>query len=154
MQQVKVLVLGAGGSGKSELIKSLKSDKGTNDFDRRYLPSVGIEVTQIQKAETVFTFWDTAGDNRFDMTKDNHYLGTQLILATYDINDGNSYKIVERQINDVKEKLQVNDASPITVIFVATKCDNNQSMSAGLLLSSSKKRTGITEVWNKLLNCV
>jgi len=148
MQQVKVLVIGAAGSGKSELLKCLKYTP-THDylFDGKYFPTIGVEVMPIRQNEIIFNFWDIAGQEKFAIARDLYYTGTQIILATYDMNCKASLKIVHKQIVEVKEKL----GAAIPIILVGTKSDlRNEDIPAGLLVTSSKNGLGMDDVWKQL----
>lgn len=146
MEQVKVLVIGTGGSGKTQLIRSLKYES-PNEFNRKYIPTISAEITSIKSGNKVFNFWDLAGQDKFAIDEDVYYIGAQLVLATYDMNSGCSLKLLRNQILKVKNQL----GAAIPIILVGTKSDlYKDDIPAGLLTTSSKERTGMEEVLSKL----
>jgi len=68
--EFKVLLVGDGATGKTTFIKRHVS----GEFERKYLPSVGAEVSPLlfytTRGPIKFNVWDTAGQERFGALRD------------------------------------------------------------------------------------
>lgn len=149
MQQVKVLVVGSGGCGKTELVKSLLWSANNNySFTNSYEPTIGVEVMPLRRNNIVFNFWDTAGQDKFAIMKEGYYPGSQLVIAAYDLTSNSSLKVVSDQIAKVKQVL----GTHIKIILVGCKADLYKGeLPETLLVTSSKTRLGVNAVIDKLL---
>lgn len=69
----KVLLVGQGRCGKSSLIKRVKGA----EFDKKYVPTVGVEVHPLvfntSKGKVTLYVWDCAGQEKFMGIKDGYY---------------------------------------------------------------------------------
>jgi len=68
--EFKVLLVGDGATGKTTFIKRHVS----GEFERKYIPSVGAEVSPLlfytTRGPIKFNVWDTAGQERFGALRD------------------------------------------------------------------------------------
>jgi GTP-binding nuclear protein Ran len=109
----KVVLVGDGGVGKSAYVKKLF----TGDFHKTYFATLGVEVYPIKCNEKKFTFWDTAGQDKFGGLKDGYYIN-----ADYGIIMCSDFKITNRSIKGWFEDLRrINPG--IKVILLNNKCD-------------------------------
>lgn len=149
MQQVKVLVVGAGGCGKTELVKSMKWSANNNyGFSDVYEPTIGVEVIPMRRDNIVFNFWDTAGQDKLGVMKEGYYPGSQIVIAAYDLTSNNSLKSISSQIAVVKQTL----GDDIKIILVGCKADLYKGeLPTSLLVTSAKTKLGLQSLIDKLI---
>src|SRR3989304_6776038 len=70
----KVVFMGNGGTGKTTMVKRML----TGEFERKYLPTVGVEVHPLKyntnHGRIILNVWDTAGQEQFGGLRDGYYL--------------------------------------------------------------------------------
>jgi GTP-binding nuclear protein Ran len=86
----KVLIVGDGGVGKSSFVKRHL----TGDFERKYIATMGVEVTPLSfntnKGLVTFNMWDCAGQDKFKGFG-NYYEGADFAIVMFDVTSRNSY---------------------------------------------------------------
>lgn len=114
-KQYKIVLLGDGGCGKTSFVKRYV----THEFEKRYLATLGCEVTPINvDKNTQFSIWDTAGQEKYGGLREGYYLEAHLGIIFYDVSSEITYNNIEQWYNDFK---RVCPNSPC--IIVATKLD-------------------------------
>ncbi|CAF0712282.1 unnamed protein product [Brachionus calyciflorus] len=115
----RVIVIGDSGVGKTNLL--LRFIK--NEFEFETHPTIGIDFStktvhidsQCIKAQ----IWDTAGQDRFRSISTAFYRGSVAALLVYDITNENTFKNLEKWMDDVRKY-----ADPeIVITLVGNKCD-------------------------------
>lgn len=118
MSQFKVVLLGDGGCGKTTLMKRLV----TGEFEKRYIATLGVEVTPLifetNKGTIVYSVWDTAGQEKFGGLKSDYYQGSDLAIIFFDVTSRITFLNVNFWENEFKK---VCPDTPI--IFVGNKVD-------------------------------
>ena len=83
-QRFKIVLIGDGGVGKTAFIKR----HATNIFDRKYVATVGADVTVLSFDSThgkiVFEVWDTAGQEKFSGMKDGYYVNSNSVIVMFE----------------------------------------------------------------------
>ena len=145
-KQLKVVIIGAIGVGKSTLVTRLVNDI----FRKIYVPTIGVEVVSYQDGNHIYNLWDIAGDSKFMLeTDDGYYTNADVIIAVYDISSN-----VQTQLKQLITKInRVNSISGkiIPTILVGTKSDLFKGkIPAGLTSCSNKTGDGIVALRDKL----
>jgi GTP-binding nuclear protein Ran len=100
-KQFKVLLLGDAGSGKTNFINRII--KG--EFQGRYLPTLGVEVTNLDVVTNNGKFnlaiWDISGQNKY-CDKSNFYKNADVGLIFFDVTSKISFSNIGNWINDFK----------------------------------------------------
>ena len=78
----KVILCGPAGSGKTALLKKMR----TNQFEEKYVATMGVEVHPIVHGSKVFNVWDCAGSEKFSGIREGYYIGGQVAIVMYNIN--------------------------------------------------------------------
>ena len=88
---LKVLVVGEAGVGKSSLMLSFTEEKFRPDI----LPTVGLDfrVKVVEQAgySVKLSIWDTAGQERFKNISSAYYRGAQGVVLVFDITDRRTF---------------------------------------------------------------
>jgi len=89
---LKLIVLGDGGVGKTTFLKK----HNTGEFERRYIPTFGVEVSPLKfhtnHGPVIFTCWDTAGQEKLGGLRDGYYIGGQAAILMFDVTARVTYK--------------------------------------------------------------
>jgi len=106
----KCVLVGDGGVGKTTFVKR----HITGEFEKKYLPTVGVVVHPLNFATTCgpirFNVWDTAGQERFGGLRDGYYIQGQCAIIMFDVTSRVTYKNVpnwHRDLVRVCEKIPI-----------------------------------------------
>lgn len=109
-EQNKVVFVGVGGCGKTALVKRYL----TGEFERRYLPTLGVEVYPVKE----YVVWDTAGKEIFGGLRDGYYINGKYGVLVIEGSTRFKREKYEAYVNDLKR------ISPnIKISIVITKND-------------------------------
>lgn len=110
----KVVILGDGGVGKTTWVKVCRG----LEFEKRYINTLGVEVTPLECQYCLFSIWDTAGQEKFCGLKEGYYLLAKIGIIFYDVTNRISYNNVGMWVESFRK---VCPNAPI--IIVGTKMD-------------------------------
>ena len=106
----KVLVIGDPSVGKTELLTQFV----TNEFEPRYLPTVGVNIVKESieisdyNAKVYLMFWDLAGQPQFYMLHRPYFNGADGMILVFDITRSSTFSNVNNWYNSaVKYGLSV-----------------------------------------------
>uniref|UniRef100_W5LWH4 Si:ch211-210p4.6 n=1 Tax=Lepisosteus oculatus TaxID=7918 RepID=W5LWH4_LEPOC len=130
IHRVKTMFLGSSMAGKSTLCRSLQEGKvvTVSVADR----TVGIEISEVQKEDFSFLFWDFAGQEEYYLTHHVFITPQALVilvinLKSYSIGDPQSFKEeVSFWINNVL--MRVPDSVVLPVGTHIDKCENSEEI--------------------------
>eukprot|EP00029_Vermamoeba_vermiformis_P005065 TRINITY_DN1657_c0_g1_i1.p1 TRINITY_DN1657_c0_g1~~TRINITY_DN1657_c0_g1_i1.p1 ORF type:complete len:359 (+),score=19.79 TRINITY_DN1657_c0_g1_i1:26-1078(+) len=98
---LKIVVVGDGGIGKTSYTKLVSGDH----VDKRYIPTIGVEVHKIEvkssKRNFQLTLWDTAGPEKFGGLRDGYYIGAAGAIILSDVTSLYTIKNVPNWHRDV-----------------------------------------------------
>jgi small GTP-binding protein len=80
--QLKVIILGETGVGKSSLVRKISEDDFACDIAQ---PTIGIDMVLIKRTNISYFIWDTAGQERFRSITNGYFRGVHLILLCVDV---------------------------------------------------------------------
>ena len=90
MKQVKIVVVGDSGCGKTSIIKSVTEQSFREDVGL----TIGVDHTCIKGIECDLRIWDTAGLERFDSLTTSYYTSSDVIIIVYDVSNCETYEHV------------------------------------------------------------
>src|SRR5277367_2745066 len=94
MTQLKLIVIGDGGTGKTTFIKRHLS----GEFEKHYIPTVGAEVHPLKfhtsRGVVNLNVWDTSGQEKFGAMRNAYYLGSDCCILFFDLTSRMTYKNV------------------------------------------------------------
>lgn len=120
----KVVMIGAGGSGKTALVNRFLTQK----FSEQYIVTIGSQFAV--KTVTVENFnghsvvvkllvWDLAGQERFDFIRSSYYKGSKGGLLVFDTTRKNTWAELPKWIEETDNALGLR----IPIILLANKVD-------------------------------
>jgi GTP-binding nuclear protein Ran len=100
--EIKVLLVGDGGVGKSTFVKRLL----TGSFEQRYNPTLGVEVKSIvfktNRGLINFNCWDCAGQKKFGGLRDGYYIMAQAAIVMFDVTARSTYEHSANWMEDIR----------------------------------------------------
>ncbi|MGD2072793.1 MAG: GTP-binding protein [Candidatus Thorarchaeota archaeon] len=119
----KVVMIGAGGSGKTALVNRFLTQK----FSEQYIVTIGsqfavkkVMVTNNGRDVIVkLLVWDLAGQARFDFIRESYYRGSKGALLVYDTTRKSTFMELEKWIAETEKAL----SQRIPIILLANKVD-------------------------------
>lgn len=138
MREFKVVVLGAGGVGKSaitvQFVQSLFIDKYDPTIEDSYRKQIDVDGTQI-----MLEILDTAGTEQFTAMRDLYMKNGQGFILVYAINHLSSFQ----DLVELREQiLCVKDADSVPMVIVGNKCDLEEQR-----IILKEKAQGLAALW-------
>lgn len=117
-REFKLVLVGDGGVGKTTLVKRHQ----TGEFEKRYIPTLGVAVTSLRfetnHGTVVFNVWDTAGQEKFGGLRDGYYLNADAAIIMFDVSSRITYQNVPRWYQDLKR-----ECPSLPIVLVGNKVD-------------------------------
>jgi len=118
---VKILVLGESGIGKSCLTKRYTKGEFSMDFITTMGVDFMIKTVQASKKRRVkLQIWDTAGQERFTKLVDQYFRGASGALVCFDRANEQSFRGIKKWVSKCRDYIQ-----DLPVLLVETKIDCN-----------------------------
>jgi small GTP-binding protein len=120
----KVVMIGAGGSGKTALVNRFLTQK----FSEEYIVTIGsqfavktVEVDTANGRSVVVKLlvWDLAGQQRFDFIRGSYYRGSKGALLVFDTTRKSTWVELPKWIQETEDAL----GERIPIILLANKVD-------------------------------
>lgn len=89
---IKVVLIGDSRVGKTTFIKKL----AYGEFEKKHIPTLGVEVHPFSLNGKKFNVWDCAGDPRFTGFKDGYYIQSDAAIIFADSTNAKSIKNIEK----------------------------------------------------------
>ncbi len=162
--QVKILMVGETGVGKTCLIQRFTRD----EFSMNHLPTIAIDFRmkciEIQNKRIKMQIWDTAGQERFSTLTTGFFRGSDGIIVCFSLCDDKSFDSISKWMTQIKNHAPTD----VKVILVGSKADlgedrrvpkeNCEKMALNFGVPyyecSSKSGLGVEEVFIKMGNQV
>lgn len=114
----KLVLVGDGGVGKTTLVSRHK----TGEFERKYIPTLGVQVSTLEfnttRGKLVYNIWDTAGQERFGGLREGYYLEANCAIIMFDVSAPNTYRNVQNWYQDLTRV-----CPNIPIVLVGNKVD-------------------------------
>ncbi|TFG06616.1 MAG: GTP-binding protein [Promethearchaeota archaeon] len=105
----KVIVCGDPMVGKTSTILRFTESA----FDRKYIPSIGINVSDkvinIKNANIQLILWDIAGQSKFQTMRSAFYKGARGVLLIFDLTNPKSFENLKKWHEDIKKHLDIEE---------------------------------------------
>ncbi len=120
----KVVMIGAGGSGKTALVNRFLTHK----FSEEYIVTIGsqfaVKTVEVEAANgrsvvVKLLVWDLAGQQRFDFIRGSYYRGSKGALLVYDTTRKSTWLELPKWIKETEDSL----GERIPIILLANKVD-------------------------------
>lgn len=134
VQDLKLIVVGDGGVGKTTFVKRHL----TGEFEKRYIATQGVEVHPMKfstsKGNITFNVWDTAGQEKLSGLRDCYYIDAHCAIIMFDVTSRITYKNVPKWYKDITRICE-----GIPIVLVGNKVDEkNRKVKAKQILFARK----------------
>jgi GTP-binding nuclear protein Ran len=110
----KLVIVGDSNVGKS----SLRYKLCNGYFESTYVPTLGVETKPYEFEGEMFTIWDTSGSPRYKGLCDGYYIGGDIFLVMFDLNNETSFTNVNLWITYIR-----NTCGDIPIVLCGNKTD-------------------------------
>lgn len=122
-KQLKIVVVGEAGSGKTCLASRYCHD----EFTRQYFPTAGVDFflkrTVLSGAGNItLQIWDVGGQSLAGNMLDKYIFGADVILLVFDITNPVSFDSLEEWLGTIRKTVVSQEHQPMIAV-VANKCD-------------------------------
>ncbi|CAD8106037.1 unnamed protein product [Paramecium primaurelia] len=156
-REVKVVLLGDSGVGKSSIVLRFCSDIFKVTHESTLGAAFMARTIEVNGINFKFQIWDTAGQEKYKSLTPLYYREAQVALIVYDITHKDSFDVLKSWVNELK----AHGPKKIVQVLVGNKNDliedekvsydeaNNyaQQIGASLKLTSCKENKGIQELF-------
>ncbi len=120
----KVVMIGAGGSGKTALVNRFLTQKFSEQYivtigSQFAVKTVGVPDSNGRDVVVKLLVWDLAGQQRFDFIRGSYYRGSKGALLVYDTTRKSTYLELPKWIEETENAL----GERIPIILLANKVD-------------------------------
>ena len=145
MSTFKVILVGDGGVGKSSLV----GRHHNGDFDKRYIKTLGVDVTPLRfhtnYGEMIINIWDCAGDPQFQGLGDGYYIQAEGAIFAFSLDSRSSMNNVNHWISKVDKVIK---GLPSTIVGLKFDAPREVS-SAEFAAKFSKTAMALYEISSK-----
>lgn len=117
--QIKLLMIGDSGVGKTALLLRYANDS----FSSTFITTIGIDFKikhiDLDGKRIKLQIWDTAGQERFRTITTSYFRGAQGILLVYDVTDRRSFESVRGWMTQIQQHAD----SSVDLMLLGNKCD-------------------------------
>ena len=162
---VKVIIIGDAGVGKTSLMYRLVRDK----FDPAFLTTIGVDFLRkkisVDEQTYQLVLWDTAGAERFTCLNQHFYRALSCIVLVFSVDNRDSFVNLDKWYNECVQYTQVNIEhvpfvllgnktdleTVITPDEVKIWCDKHHNIP--YIETSAKNGTGVQEGFELVTRC-
>eukprot|EP00598_Pedospumella_elongata_P000623 CAMPEP_0184981294 /NCGR_PEP_ID=MMETSP1098-20130426/11079_1 /TAXON_ID=89044 /ORGANISM="Spumella elongata, Strain CCAP 955/1" /LENGTH=204 /DNA_ID=CAMNT_0027504845 /DNA_START=80 /DNA_END=694 /DNA_ORIENTATION=+ len=159
-REVKVVLLGDSGVGKSSLVLRFV----TNNFKPYSESTIGAsfmsKMITVSNKQIKFQIWDTAGQEKYHSLAPMYYRGAAAAIVVYDITRASSFKTLKHWVEELKTKgpkdIAIAIAGNKADLHASREVDQEMAMSyaeeigALYLETSAKDDTNVQDIFVKL----
>ncbi|MFO7835936.1 MAG: Rab family GTPase [Candidatus Thorarchaeota archaeon] len=129
----KVVMIGAGGSGKTALVNRFL----TNRFTEQYIVTIGsqfaVKIVPVNDSSgnekrVKLLIWDLAGQKRFDFIRNSYYRGAKGALLVFDTTRKSTFNVLDNWIAETEKALD--ESIPIIVLANKVDLDDQRTISS------------------------
>ena len=120
LTNLKILIIGESGVGKSSLLLRFTDDQFDPDQEATIGVDFKVKVIDNNGNKVKLAIWDTAGQERFRTLTPSYYRGAQGAILVYDISSRESFQKVEDWLNELETYSTNHD---LIKMLVGNKCD-------------------------------
>jgi len=120
MREVKLVLLGEAGVGKSSLVLRFVSDRFEFNQNSTIGASFMSKSFTLSNGETFkYQIWDTAGQEKYKALAPMYYRGSHAALVVYDLTSEQSFYSLQRWVKELQQYGPPN----IVIAIAGNKCD-------------------------------
>lgn len=153
---LKVVLVGDGNVGKTLLVRQFCE----NRFVETRIMTIGVDfqtkLIELPQGTVKLSIWDVAGQDRFQVVRENFYRGANAVGFVYDLGNIQSLQNLVKWYKEVRAQLPVSK-----LIVVGNKADTvyrtepygpmfAKKINAGYQMTSAKTGLGVQDFFQKL----
>ncbi len=119
MKDIKTVLLGDSGVGKSSLVLRFVTDTFRPYSESTIGASFLTKILLVNENPSKFFIWDTAGQEKYHSLAPMYYRGAQVAIIVYDITNKNSFLTLKRWVKELK----LHGPPDILIAIVGNKSD-------------------------------
>ncbi len=116
---MKILLIGNSGSGKSCLLLRFSDNKFNTSFHTTIGVDFKVKFIEADGQVLKLVLWDTAGQQRFKTLTSSYYRGADGIIIVYDITDRQSFDNVIMWYDEMNKSIN----KRVSTMLIGNKCD-------------------------------
>eukprot|EP01100_Stratorugosa_tubuloviscum_P011040 TRINITY_DN484_c0_g2_i4.p1 TRINITY_DN484_c0_g2~~TRINITY_DN484_c0_g2_i4.p1 ORF type:complete len:221 (-),score=56.37 TRINITY_DN484_c0_g2_i4:141-734(-) len=117
--EMKVVVLGGGGVGKSAISVQFVNYHFVESYDPTIEDSHRKQIV-VDGKSVMLSILDTAGQEEYSALREQYMRQGQAYIFAYSMTDRNSFEEIEKQYEQL---IRVHDSNEVIAVLVANKCD-------------------------------
>jgi len=133
-KDVRILMLGLDGAGKTTILYQLKKEEHYNKH-----PTIGFNVERIEHKNFNFNIWDVGGQDKIRHLWIHYYKNTDGLIFVVDSNDQDR---IDEAAEELKKLLAEEELKNCPVLVLANKQDLNGALALGEVI----KRLGLGDL--------
>ena len=138
LRQYKIVLCGDANTGKSSYVRRIC----VGDFERRYVPTLGVAVTSrlfhTSDGPVQLEFWDTAGTEKYGGLREGYYLGADALMVFMPSEDPTT------AVRWIREARQV-VTTPCPTALCLGKADTEDTRNVAITAISARCNRGLEE---------
>ncbi|KAK7863344.1 hypothetical protein R5R35_009698 [Gryllus longicercus] len=120
----KFLVIGDYGVGKTAIVRRYTEGKFSSNYKITIGADFAIKSLQWDPGTKVnLQLWDIAGHERFGYMTRVYFKYAVAAAVVFDVSRIATFQSVQKWLTDLREKVSLQDGSPVPVVLLANKCD-------------------------------
>ena len=140
MAQNKILLVGDYGVGKTTFLQRFVNGQ----FERKYIPTIGVELAELIVNGQKFIVWDFAGQERFSVLQEGMYTGASHCIIVYDDRTVSSVESWKAKVRNICPEISFTVVKNKSDCLLSNRCEADHS------LISVKENRGVEEVFVSL----
>jgi len=111
-QEMEIAILGLAGAGKSTLVTVIN----TGVYEENMMPTVGFQMSKVQKGKVTIKVWDMGGQKKFRGMWERYCRGVEVIVFVVDANDPKLFQLAKKELKTLLSKATIANI-PLLVLF-------------------------------------
>jgi ADP-ribosylation factor-like protein 8 len=111
-QEMEIAVLGLAGAGKSSFVNAITS----GNFEENVMPTVGFQMSKVQKGKVTIKVWDMGGQKKFRGMWERYCRGVEVIVFVVDANEQKSFQLAKKELKALLQKPTLNGIPLLTLL--------------------------------------
>jgi len=121
----KVLIIGLDGAGKTTLLEQVKKQEGQKSMNLEKIPpTVGLNITKVEKRNAEFVFWDVGGQMVLRKIWDKYFAECNAIVFVIDGSDQIRFDEVKETVGRLYDPDNPTDLIEKPLLFLLNKSDS------------------------------
>lgn len=143
-QNVRILMLGLDGAGKTTILYMLKQGEVITT-----IPTIGFNVETVNYKNISFTVWDIGGQKAIRSLWQHYFPNTSAIIFVVDASDVARIETVKEELHDIMQNYELQNA---TLLILANKQDLPYALNV-IELAKQLELSRLKQTWHIQPTC-